>query len=183
MKKLLLMAVCSLVLFTGCKGKSQPAQEKDNAKTEQSSVPRPDNEAIAQMVKNMYADIAKACSDPSASMSETPNYDEKYGSTDWKNTVKAVVEHDSKKDEIGFFEADPWIMGQDAGDFFASDIEVGEVDEHNGTPVTLNLHNMGNVTKVRVIVVMDNGEWKVDNLIDLTNNFDWKKSMKEYLNS
>ena len=112
MKKVLTMAVCSLLLMTGCKGKGQQAQDKDNAKTDQAS---------------------------------------------------------------------PWIMGQDAGDFSASDIEVGEVDKQNGTPVTLNLHNMGSVTKVRVIVVMDKGEWKVDNLIDLTNDFDWKQSMKEYL--
>ncbi len=176
MKKVLTMAVCSLLLMTGCKGKGQQAKDNDNAKTEQASVPRPDNEAIAQMVKNMYEDIGKSITN----MTET-DFNEKYGSTDWKNTVKAVNEHDSKIDEMGFFEADPWIMGQDAGDFSASDIEMGEVDKQNGTPVTLNLHNMGSVTKVRVIVVMDKGEWKVDNLIDLTNDFDWKQSMKEYL--
>jgi len=34
---------------------------------------------------------------------------------------------------------------------------------------------------VRVNLIYEGGEWKVDDLTDLSNDLDWKKSMKEYL--
>lgn len=179
MKKLMMMTLCLLILLPGCKGKGSSAEAAGDNQPVKESVPRPEKEAVTLFVSNMYKDIGAVFADESIPFSQKTDFNQKYGSKDWKSKVEAIVKHDRNLDEPGFFEADPWIMGQDVADFYATDIKVERVEDSKAS-VTLKLHNSDYVTNVKVLLVMEE-EWKVDNLIDLTNNFDWKTGMKEYL--
>lgn len=110
--------------------------------------------------------------------------DKQFCSKDWNATVAAVVEKDKDVD-MGFFDADYWVMGQDfdeknlhASDFYVEKLLMDDTPWQ--AAVTLKLHNFG-VIPVRVNFVMEDSEWKVDDLTDLSNDLDWKASMKEYL--
>ena len=86
---------------------------------------------------------------------------------------------------MGFFDADYWVMGQDfdtqnlhASDFYLEKILME--DKPWEAAVTLKLHNYGEIP-VRVNLIYEGGEWKVDDLTDIRYDLDWKQSMKEYL--
>ena len=105
-------------------------------------------------------------------------------SADWNEWLKRVTEYDKANSQgmVGFFEADYWIMGQDWDDLSVSDIQVAEMTDSTAT-VAFNLHNCGSVTAVRLPMVNEGNEWRIDNFIDVTNGVDWKANMKEYLSS
>lgn len=108
---------------------------------------------------------------------------ELYCSQEWEDLISDVVTADVplvNSGEIGFFEADYWIMGQDWQDLSVSDIHVTAMTDSTAR-VVLNLHNCGSVTPVMLEMKHEEGEWKIDNFIDLGHEFDWKARMKEYL--
>ena len=102
---------------------------------------------------------------------------------DWNNWLEQVANHDAnhvQDGEMGFFDADYWIMGQDWGDLAVSDVHVITMTDSVAT-VEFNLHNLAVVTAVRLELSHERGAWLIDNFIDMTHGLDWKASMKEYL--
>lgn len=108
--------------------------------------------------------------------------DEEYCSEDWNKTLMEVAEYDQQHnpDDIGFFDADYWVMGQDFSELSVSDIKAVKHDKENAV-VELILHNGGSPTQVRLNLVYERGDWQIDNFIDIDNDLDWKKEMKDYL--
>ena len=141
-------------------------------------------EAALETVKEVYDAVEEAYKSTDW-YEKASALDKTFCSQDWLATVAAVNEKDSKREgEIGFFEADYWVMGQDfdqanlhASDFVLEKIQIEEYPWE--ASVTLKLHNYSEIP-VRVNLLYE-GEWKVDDLTDLKNDFDWKKAMKEYL--
>jgi hypothetical protein len=102
-----------------------------------------------------------------------------YCSKDWNVMLAAIAEADKDKD-MGFFDADYWVMGQDYQDISADNIKVERQTEQEATAM-LDLHNCGNVIQVRLSLVLEDGQWMIDNFEDVSNGLDWKLAMKEYL--
>ena len=96
--------------------------------------------------------------------------------------VESVVEKDKKnKEEVGFFDADYWIMGQDWGDLTPVNIQV-TMQGQNRASVSFEMDPMGGGMKlVQLEMVMERGAWRIDNFIDRKNGLDWKENMREYL--
>ena len=111
-----------------------------------------------------------------------PNLDSLYCSQDWNEWVGRVNEFDKQHNDgmVGFFDADYWIMGQDWQDLGVSDVAVTAMTDSTAT-VALNLHNCGSVTPVRLEMVKEADEWRIDDFISNEPAIDWKASMKEYL--
>ena len=134
--------------------------------------------AVVNQVTEIYEAVNKAYNSKNWQQ-ETAKLDKTYCSKDWNATVAAVRDKDKGTDDIGFFDADYWGMGQDwSEDIHASDIKLKDIDLEVGpwlATVTLKLHNCGAVTDVTVSLVHEDEKWKVDELDD------WKASMKEYL--
>ena len=146
-----------------------------------------DTAAVVQRVNEIYTKAFDGYKrvDVNAVATEeaTPSADSLFTTRDWKDMVAAVGKKDAQKtydDGMGFFEADYWIMGQDWQDLSVSDIQVVTMTDSTAT-VTLNLHNCGSVTAVRLDMKLEDGKWKIDNFIDASNDYDWKARMKEYL--
>lgn len=154
------------------------------------SVYEPTVEEVGQyaieQVQEVYEAVSKAYRSKDW-QKQSATLDKKFCSKDWLATVAAVVEKDNKnsEDEIGFFDADYWVMGQDfdennlhATDFFLEKILMDE--QPWKAAVTLKLHNYNEIP-VRVNLIYEDGTWKVDDLTDLRYDNDWKQNMKEYL--
>ena len=113
-------------------------------------------------------------------MNASGKLDEKFCSKDWNATLEAIQAKDSKNpDDIGFFDFDYWVMGQDFDEenLHASDFQLMRIDtedEPHEATVKLTLHNFSD-TEVRVYLVYEDGVWKVDDLNGL------KEDMKKYL--
>ena len=84
--------------------------------------------------------------------------------------------------ELGFWEADYWIMGQDWHDLSISDVEVLAVTPSEAA-VQFKLHNLGSVKTVALLLVKEDGTWKIDNFQDADEEpaLDWKRAMQEYV--
>ena len=109
----------------------------------------------------------------------------RYCTHDWNDWLTQVTTYDAEHvadGDMGFMEADYWIMGQDWGDLAVSDVHVISMTDTTAT-VELNLHNLGSVTAVRLDLCQEKGSWMIDNFIDVTHDMDWKANMKEYLAS
>lgn len=179
MKKLLLLSAVMALFACSNQGRV------DNSET----TPSLDTSALVQRVNDIYDATFKRYNmvDSAADTHEMPTAgaDSLFCSQDWNDwthKVRSADEALAADGMMGFFEADYWIMGQDWQDLSVSDVRV--VSMTDSTAVTeLNLHNCGNVTAVRLEMVNDNNEWKIDNFIDVTNNVDWKANMKEYMNN
>ena len=190
MKQKLIIIAMSL-LAIACGKSSNENGEKGDVQTSTenkttaaaSNVDRKSNEYIISRVQSIYDNVfeeyKKAAEDES-----TPQIspDEKYCSDDWNKVLLQVTEYDQQNnpDEIGFFDADYWIMGQDFEDLSMSDIKVTK-KEGNQAQVEFNLHNMGDTAPIRIDLTYERGDWFIDDFIEIEHDFDWKKEMKDYI--
>ena len=194
MKKLtFIMIAMTAITFVACGNKT--TGNNDNGDEDSvfmldgpGSVYEPTEEEVGQYaletVQEVYEAVGQAYSSEDW-QTQSNELDKKYCSKDWNATVKAVIEKDNQTpDEMGFFDADYWVMGQDfSKKIYATDLNLEKLlmdDTPWEAAVTLKLHNFSEIP-VRVNLIYEGGEWKVDDLTDLSNDLDWKKSMKEYL--
>ena len=143
------------------------------------------DEDIIARVKAIYDDVFGEYNE--ADLSESipqSSPDEKYCSADWNKVLGKVSEYDAVNhpDDIGFFDADYWVMGQEFHELSISDIQVIERSkDNNKAKVEFKLHNYGSATVVYVDMVYENGNWFIDDFTDVDNDIDWKAEMQAYL--
>ncbi len=131
---------------------------------------------IVNRVNEIYGKVAEVYD----SRADRGLLDSLYCSNDWKTLVKIVEDTDIEGNEPGFFDADYWVMGQDWHDLGVDSVVVEQLAEREAR-ASLNLHNCGQVTRVRLLMVLENEAWQIDNFIDVTNGLDWKASMNDYV--
>lgn len=152
-----------------------------------------DAEAVQQRVQEIYSDVFKEYNledslrnldmlDGPGASARRGDFNRNYCSREWNDLSRQIREIDSlyHADELGFWEADYWIMGQDCHQLSISDIEVLNVSPTEAD-VKFMLHNLGEAKPVALILVKEDGIWKIDNFKDLNVDMDWKRAMKEYV--
>ena len=195
MKKTIFFLSGTLMALSSCYGNKSGST--DGSEKEDSvfmldgpgSVYEPSAEEVGlnalETVEEVYKAVSKAYRSKDWQR-KSADLDEQFCSKDWLTTVAAVIEKDNKSsDEMGFFDADYWVMGQDFDEknLHASDFSLEKIlmdDTPWEAAVTLKHHNFSDIP-VRVNLVYEDGAWKVDDLTDLSSDLDWKASMKEYL--
>lgn len=109
---------------------------------------------------------------------------EKFCSSEWGRLVRQINHIDSlyHDGELGFWEADYWIMGQDWHDLSISDVEVLAVTPSEAA-VQFKLHNLGSVKPVALLLVKEDATWRIDDFQDVEEApaLDWKRAMQEYV--
>ena len=108
---------------------------------------------------------------------------QQYCSKKWGTLVSEIDKIDSTyhSGDLGFWEADYWIQGNDWGNLSISDVRVVTYTDDEAV-VELNLHNLETVKPVILAMVKEDDVWKIDNFKDAERGFDWKKAMMEYVN-
>ena len=180
LRKWLLLTVVALIVVS-CAGKSGSSQA---AKPEVN-----DSLMLVLRVNNIYDAVAHhyACLDSIRSGQINPleyhvNLDSMFCSADWREWTSRTRAYDDihSAGSVGFFEADYWIMGQDWQNLSIDNVAVTSLTDSTAL-VDLSLNNCNNVTLVRLAMVKEQEEWKIDDFIDVSSDFDWKKGMKEYM--
>ena len=145
-----------------------------------------DTTALIQRVMDIYGVALWQYNEMDSHGTAEPwmDVDKMFCTRDWNAWLSRVNQFDEKYNDgmVGFFEADYWIMGQDWDDLSVSDVHVKTMNDSTAT-VELNLHNCGCVTALQLLMLLEGGEWKIDDFIDVTNGFDWKDGMKNHVNN
>lgn len=180
--------LCSVVLaLTSCnsgKGSAPVIPDIDDAavidSTSTDSITYADPALIVERVKLIYEAVKRAFPEIHDISPTTDSLDMAFCSSQWQSLVALVNNKDAESlGGTGFFDSDYWIMGQDWGKIDASNIKANLKDDTHAD-VTFDLHNI-TTTKVKLQMLFERGEWMIDNFINQTNNFDWKKAMTKYL--
>lgn len=184
---MMMIAIALMVIGCGKNGADGTADSQGSSEAKKnaavSEADRQSDEYIISRVQSIYDDIFaeynKAAEDESMPSSSP---DEKYCSDDWNKALQEVSDYDQQNhpDDIGFFEADYWVMGQDFGDLSVNNIQVLEHDG-NKAKVQFDLHNDGEIIPVRLDLQFERGDWFIDDFYEIDHEYDWKKDMKEYV--
>ena len=179
MRKLLLLSVIVVALIA-CSNRG----DVSNATKDQQL----DTAAVIQRVEEIYGAVFKVYNEED-SLDNLGLPDERrnefnalYCSTEWNEAFNKVEEIHRLLN--GWWERDYWIMGDRWHNLSISDIKVVSMDEDKAV-VEFQLHNSDSalpVQPVRVIMVKENGIWKIDTFIDQAND-DWKKEMQRIIKS
>ena len=169
MRKYIYLVVLAFALC-GCQGQ---AVKNDKAEAQ----------AVADRVQEIYEAVFKVYNEEDSLSLVLPiekkeRLNTLYCSTEWNEAFNKVEEIHSLLN--GWWERDYWIMGDGLGlNLSISDIKVVSIDGDKAV-VEFQLHNSDSplpVSPVRVIMVKENGIWKIDTFIDQAGT-DWKKEMQ-----
>ena len=154
-----------------------------------------DTAAVVERVQEIYGAVFKVYNEADSlrnldidSMMANDVYERRadfeanYCSSEWNTLMKKVNEIDSlyHQNEMGFWDFDYWIMGQDWHNLSVSDVKVVERIGPWAT-VELKLHNFDNVTPLSLTMKLEDGTWRIDDFVDLETGVGLKEDMKEYI--
>lgn len=105
-----------------------------------------------------------------------------YCSKDWNATEDLVrCKDEALSGELGFFDSAYWIQGQDYADVNIRDLQIESIAKSRAE-VRFILNNLGDDTPMRLVLIKEDGQWRIDNFITLSEpTYDWKAEMKDYL--
>ena len=111
------------------------------------------------------------------------DFEANYCSGEWNTLLKKVDEIDSlyHQNEMGFWDFDYWIMGQDWHNLSISDVKVTTLTDTEAT-VELRLHNFDKVVPLCLLMKRENGTWRIDDFVDKESGTGFKQDMQDYIN-
>ena len=190
-KSIILLAAVAMVALAACS--SRGAVASDNKVEETEAVL--DSASLESRVQEIYGAVFKVYNEADSlrnldidSMMANDVYERRadfeanYCSSEWNRLMKKVNEIDSlyHQNEMGFWDFDYWIMGQDWHNLSVSDVKVVERIGPWAT-VELKLHNFDNVTPLCLTMKLEDGTWRIDDFVDLETGVGLKEDMKEYI--
>ena len=113
--------------------------------------------------------------------------DEKFCTKDWNELLTKLYDYDSANspDGQGFLDFDYWVWMSDEDDWgklSLSDITLVKRDKDNSV-VEFYLLKKNDKTHVRLELKFERGEWFIDNITNMDNDFDMRKEIQEYIKS
>lgn len=167
MRNLLILSLV-LALF-GCSQSSNNGGQQSTAADTTAVADNQEQTAEARL-QAIYDDVfgwyAKAEKDPSV-MQKMPDFDDQYTSAGYKDAlrkVKAVDKQAEANGEIGFFDSDHWIQGQDFQDLKMT--VAGIVAEgKDKCKADVDITNCGATKRIVVVLVKEQGQWMIDDFV------------------
>lgn len=103
-------------------------------------------------------------------------------SDELSNIISEACEKGEQNDDV-VIDCDYWLCAQDADELSLVDAKL--VSSKGKTAVVdVTIKNCGSTTLIRLnMVETPDGEWKIDDFIDVENDIDLKKNLTEYLNA
>ena len=115
---------------------------------------------------------------------EQRNFEKDYCSADFNAVLKQVEDYDkahAEEDDLGYYESDYWIQGQDWQDLAMKIESISELTEKSAK-VRIVITNFGEETLVELPMVYERGDWYIDNFVTFGEyGYDEKLGMKEYI--
>lgn len=179
MRNKFLTIVCCTTLALGasaCGSKATPAANAATATASDSGKIKEDSTAeVSRRIHDIYSEVF-AQYNKSQETLRMPNIDESlYCSKAWIADKQAVRRaEENHPGEMGCFEYDYWVQGQDWNELSFGDIRPTRVTTEKAD-ATITVHNMGETAEVRLKLVKENGRWMIDNIDNA------RETMRKYL--
>ncbi len=174
----------SLVACSGNGGKQKQANGNDS--TVVSSKPTKADEAAKarKAAEKIYADVfgwynkaEQAGTEPQ----EEPDFNAYYTSNSYKALLQKVVDKDRSliaKGEVGFFDYDHWICGQDYQGLAFAVAKCERISDER-CRVEADITNCGQKQRITLMMVFEDGVWRIDDFI--RDGSSEKTSMAQYV--
>lgn len=169
-------------------GACSPHRNVDNSK--QGSL---DTSAVVERVEEIYTTVFNVYNEEDSLRNldihmengvyeRRADFEANYCSNEWNTLLKKVNEIDSlyHQNEMGFWDFDYWIMGQDWHKLSISDVKFVE-GIGPWAEVDLKLHNFDKVTPLCLVMKLEDGTWRIDDFVDLETGAGLKEDMKKYI--
>ena len=168
MKKVILSLVALVVMLAACQsnGSQQAAESHKTTVSEQLTATE-----VQNRVRDIYSAVFKVYNEEDSLRNldiqmengvfeNSARFNKDYCSKEWNLLLAKVNEIDSLNS--------------------ISDIEVQNVAENEAT-VQLKLHNFDSVQTVDLMLVKEDGSWKIDDFKQADGDMDLKRSMQQYI--
>lgn len=176
--KFLAIACCTTLALgaSACGCKATPAANavtvmaSDSGKSEKNPTAE-----VARRIHDIYSEVFSQYNQ-SQDTPSVPNIDESlYCSKAWMADKHAVRRAEEKHPgEMGCFEYDYWVQGQDWHELSFGGIRPTRVTPKKAE-ATITVHNMGGTAEVRLTLVKEDGRWMIDNIDNA------RETMRNYL--
>lgn len=191
MKKIFILI--TTITLSGC---NYIGNKSNNANKEQSAIKSPNaenssplpfqNQVVGKRLCAIYSEVfgwyTRAEKDVSI-LNKMPNFDSLYLSADYKALIRKIQDKDrpiEEQGEIGFFDSNHWICGQDFQGLLMNIVAISPVKSKKCS-ANINITNCGTVNRVIVDLVFERGQWMIDDF--RINKASEKGRMKKYLKS
>lgn len=136
---------------------------------------------VKARVKEIYDYICKIYNDSDEGRQGLDDIEQRFCSESWKKEADIIKYIDAQKQgEIGLWNYDFWIQGQDWEKITYKDIKITDVINKNVVRVELTLHNMRD-HRIGLVLVKEHNNWFIDDLIDASNPDGIRKRQVEYI--
>lgn len=167
MRNLLILSL-ALALF-GCSQTSNNGGQQSTA-ADTTAVADSQEQNAEVRLQAIYADVfgwyVKAEKDPSV-LQKMPDFDSRYMSAGYKEALREVKAADKEAEangEIGFFDADHWIQGQDFQDLKMTVAGI-VTDGNDRCKADVDITNCGTTKRIAVVLVNEQGQWMIDDFV------------------
>lgn len=164
------LLILSLVLaLCGCSQSSNNGGQQSTA-ADTTAVDNSQEQNVEARVQAIYADVfgwyAKAEKDPSV-LQKMPDFDSQYTSAGYKDAlskVKAIDKQAEADGEIGFFDSDHWIQGQDFQGLKMAVVNVVP-EGKDKCKADVDITNCGATKRIALTLVLEEGQWMIDDFV------------------
>ncbi len=157
--------VCAVAVLAGC-GHGGSGKAADSTAVVADSAAQ----GAAARLEAIYADVfgwyAKAEKDLSVAK-KMPDFDAEYMSSAYNDVLRKVKDIDKKAEangEIGFFDYDHWVMGQDYQGLKMVVVNVRPTGQGKCS-ADVDITNCGTTQRIAVALVLENGQWMIDDFV------------------
>ena len=197
MKNLLLIGVFLVtgLIFSSCMGSSKGAPESGstNEKIDKDTVKSDsivsemalaiERQVVLERVRSIYGLIKQECTYLGGSV-DNDWLDKAFCTKAWNKLLMAVRRKEFQTNSL-FFEVNRWTMAYDTNlvrfdEFEVADCYIGPNNEKTAA-VNFTVYDPDSYTPVRVELVYEDGQWKIDNFLHLKYMLNLRESMYQYL--
>ena len=199
MKNLLLIGVFLVtgLIFSSCMGSSKGAPESGstNEKIDKDTVKSDsivsemalaiERQVVLERVRSIYGLIKQECTYLGGSV-DNDWLDKSFCSKRWNDLLMAVRRKEFQTNSL-FFEVNRWTMTYDSNlisfdEFEVEDCFIGPNNEKTAT-VNFTVFASDTYTPVRLELVYEDGQWKIDNFYHMKYMFNLRQCMYRYIGS
>ena len=199
MKNLLLIGILFVagLISSSCTGagKGAPESGSTNEKIDKDTVKSDsivsemalaiERQVVLERVRSIYGLIKQECTYLGGSV-DNDWLDKSFCSKRWNDLLMAVRRKEFQTNSL-FFEVNRWTMTYDSNlisfdEFEVEDCFIGPNNEKTAT-VNFTVFASDTYTPVRLELVYEDGQWKIDNFLHLKYMLNLRESMYQYLDS
>jgi len=142
-----------------------------------------EREVVLERVRSIYGLIKQECTYFGGS-TESDWLDKAFCSKRWNNLLMSVRRKEFLTNSL-FFEVNRWTMTYDTNlisfdEFEVADCFIGSNNEKTAT-VNFTVYAQDTYTPVRIELVFEDGQWKIDNFYHMKYMLNLRQSMYQYL--